>query len=139
MTTAATRTDLPAGQEMDARIAGRVFGCRVLWFTGLTGETTALCMCDYAPHAWRGYDPDAVLSEPRLRPYSADIADAMLVVDYCIARGWGVEFKYEQGRSRQWVASVVTDEWYGEEALAPTAPLAVCRAVLSVLALEPRP
>lgn len=117
-------TQLPAGRELDALIAEKVMGGvsrHPEWYWLRSGT---------APEV-----PD--LPTPKGRPaifcgpgFSTDIAAAWNVVERLKAR-----YRFElvhRGGDRPWVA--VFGTW---RATADTAPLAICRAALATVRIEP--
>jgi hypothetical protein len=81
---------------------------------------------------WYGHKRGEGLTGPP--PYSTDIRAAWLVIDYLHARGaWTILVQCEAG----WRAEIIwnlADLHRGYYAVAPTAPLAICRAVLAITA-----
>jgi hypothetical protein len=68
--------NMPAGREMDALVAEKVFGRKTAWFSGpggpvITGGTMA-----------------KVSTWTPIKPYSTDIAAAWEVVEKMISNGW---------------------------------------------------
>jgi hypothetical protein len=129
---------LPAGRELDALVAEKVFGCNVKWPMGEGGRG----YCDCKPKRTRYYKtwPHGITTEegcnyPELHEYSESIAATWEVVEKFLSDGH--DFTLDSGRNRD------TGEIFHACRLddvnltyAPTAPLAICRAALKVRLYE---
>lgn len=135
-----------AGREMDAAVAERVMGWRLIdrvaagWGNG--------------PPVWdTGADPDDPASSPTFQCFepSTDVEHAWMVVEAMRAKGWhplvnwlGRDRKcwhcyFEHESSPLLIVDTEGNRWNDDEirgahAYADTMPLAVCRAALSALA-----
>jgi hypothetical protein len=130
---------LPAGRELDALVAEKVFGCNVKWPMGEGGRG----YCDCKPKRTRYYKtwPHGITTEegcnyPELHEYSESIAAAWEVVEKLLSiyPGFRVEAhvayqSISEERRVFWTAGEDDDrsDWH---ASGPTAPLAICRAAL---------
>lgn len=150
-------TDIPAGRELDAALAERVMGLRVVhpaWPCGYYPDGCSIEIMHAAddenrePDSWhtelrpihqvREGDPDnsdthtyRFLCEV-VPAYSTDIAAAWLVVERMRALGWCVAINDRMDDPEPWWCEFATDGYErGAQAWANTMPLAVCRAALA--------
>lgn len=106
---------MPAGREMDAAIAEKVMGFRVM-----RDEQHGHILCN---------DPDQIEIGGHVKPYSTDIGSAWKVVEKMKPfRLWLIDLE------DYWQASSLNpDDGNGLKANAETAPLAICRAALKTI------
>jgi hypothetical protein len=119
---------LPAGRELDALVAERVFGAPYYWSdAGSEGGTplTGNIVPGFAE--WQ-----TVASGREIPPFSTDIAAAWDVLEAMRAGGWGGELEYSPDgagfRIMFWRSGKTRDACLQE-----TAPLAICRAALKAV------
>lgn len=138
-------TTMEAGRELDARVGEKVMGqdmevrpaheWRPLW-EGMLGAEDRSRICNRCGLSTLGEHEEGGSCRIFTPPYSTDISAAWEVVEALIARGLYV--KVEDGYpadsdERAWHCRLHHGfSW--EDAWAPTAPLAICRAALAALA-----
>lgn len=115
--------DLPEGAETDAKIAAEVMGLTV---RAVVGDT------EMTPYVW--YNEEHAVLVP---PYTTDDVSAFQVERTMSARGWSfrVEREYVVGE-RPYVCTFDFGVGYVVSCVAPTAPLAICRAAYSASRLR---
>lgn len=132
---------MEAGRELDALVAEKVMGF-CLHRPGFTFDLT-----HYERNCKRcdAMVPERVFHEQQAFKPSTDIGTAWQVVEHLAAQGWAVDISVPpEGDVEVSVLRVVTvklsGKWYYERvgfARAPTVPLAICRAALMALGVEP--
>lgn len=140
---------MDVGRELDAEVAERVMGLRVVardWPCGYNYDG-----CEREAWSWPE-EPPPMHFEPwpvyvtergtwparRLEPivpvsaYSTDIAAAWLVVEKLAAQG--LRLSLDAFGGDPWWAEFADEKWErGAQATAPTAPEAICRAALAAM------
>lgn len=137
-------SEMQAGREMDAVIAERLFG--YVWRR--SSATGARCI--YPATRWPEWMTEPADGTERLvgdwtmgrftPTYSTDVADAWRVVEHFGARGWALHLKayrhVDVPPDMRHGAAFWSHAHYTGTILAPTSPLAICRAALSIPARE---
>lgn len=115
---------LEAGQALDALVAEKMMGCRVI--RPEHGDVYPLCGCENSPHDKPGTF--------RIQNYSTEIAAAWEVFEKMRLMGWGPEIwgMNTKSRVRIYVAKAYT--FLEEES--QSVPLALCRAALKALSCD---
>jgi hypothetical protein len=106
-----------AGSDLDALVAEKVIGCRVI--RPETGDRYPLCGCDKSPHDKPGTF--------RIESYSTDIAAAWKVADKV-----GLFFG-RFSKDEYWAFLSVSNYLNGHVSKAKAAPLAICLAALEAV------
>lgn len=118
-------TDLPAGRELDALVAEKVMGWRLVNYETYEPATTPEdyeCAAYNDGWEWEGWDE--VGEAWKWRP-STDIAAAWQVVE-----GFDVVTLERTAHGKWWASLWRQNDQNGSEG-ADTAPLAICRAALA--------
>ena len=122
-----------AGRDLDARVAVEVMGWTL-------ADRRAMGWGDGPPVWITGESSDDPNSSPTWQDFrpSTDIAAAWEVVENLADAGWLVEVSGKACHPGQWCAHVISvDGEHLHDAVADTAPLAICLASLSALARTP--
>jgi len=112
-----------AGRELDANVARKVMGIECFTHIHEDGRVD-----------WIEEHGDGPVAR-----YSTDIAAAWQVVEKMRERGWFLNLHEEGALSQQWVCVFDDDAFDSGEFLAPTAPLAICRAALGLATANAAP
>ena len=132
-------TDLPVGRELDAAIAEKVMGCRLIYSTDpdLRKKMDPACWCGDAPwggiHGRGGIHSAAYIGRGlrEIARYSTDIAAAWEVVEKVIyPHGWYL-VPMPETDGKGW-GVFRGDDWY-EVAIGDSAPHAICLAALKAV------
>lgn len=129
---------IEAGRELDALIAEKVFGCRVLWQSASVHGPYCGCLCKdgykKGPHG----DPAAF--DEDLPYYSTDISAAWLVVERMRSSKWNFCIVDMQGRSPTTFCAQFGEtkkkkdgKGRGFFEAAESAPLAICVTALAAV------
>lgn len=120
-----SRETMQAGRELDALIAAKVMGKRVVP-DSLNGG---------APLEFFGEYPEGIYLVPKL--YSSEIRQAWKVIERLIADGWFPQVQFNNWGAESWYVTLTrdtSDKRFGHgSGVAATAPLAICRAALRAL------
>lgn len=120
---------MQAGRELDALVAERVMGCHVISGFDWYSHPTAFCACDNHDHEQACSHIVGILAH-----YSTDISAAWQVVEHVNKMGdWSV---WQLGNGN-WRACILFDQCIMGDGTGETAPLAICRAALSTVAVDP--
>ena len=121
--------EIPAGREMDALIAEKVMGWKPVpinhWLPEGKGRGDKPCLWLFNHHPQYGEQTRSMCD---FRP-STDISAAWEVAERIYQKG--AQFSVKIGRPGGWRAWVGLN--VGSDAVAPTAPLAICRAALKTV------
>lgn len=120
----------PAGRSLDALVAERVMGCKVIRPNG--DRLLTLCGCPLGQHGTR-LSSEGPLGVP---PYSTEIASAWEVVLEMRRRGMPLEV-HAHDDADEWCVQFMADGWT-EATCSGTFEHAVCRAALEALAWTAR-
>lgn len=121
------------GRELDALVAEKVMGCKVLWQKATVSGPYCGCNCadgfEEGPHS----DPNRM--DANLKSYSTDIAAAWEVVEKLAENGKLLELYAGGGpKGASWTATFF-DGSSGNE-YADTAPHAICLAALKAVGVD---